>query len=433
MVKKKRKFEDTNIEDNEKYRVKRATMIGLLVVFVVAVYFLIVYNRLLIAYIKDRYRFFSLINNLPGVSFRECIVELCKFSADGVEWSYQVEALYRRFAYRHEHGILRFWLGPYPLVFLCRAKSARVIYDSPTQIDKPKLYDAFGMLSPKGPLASNGDDWRLARKITLSAFFSDALFEYINVFNKNCRKLINNLDGFCESGETFDIHPILTNYTISTIIETAMGVSTEQKYTEFVAYNEALQRALKYMFLRIRNPLLWNSTFNWLVGHDEKIKKYCEVCKSLSRKVLQERRQYWEENGGIKPVDEMTKAEKKRLPFIDVLLSMEDKYQLTEEMILSQIDGIIAAGSDSMSNQIGFNLYLLGHRQQYQDKVYHEIRKVLGNSDRDITYADMDNLKYLWQNICETGRIIPNVVLQARKLSEDTEICKFAFSDCFIC
>lgn len=35
-------------------------------------------------------------------------------------------------------------------------------------------------------------------------------------------------------------------------------------------------------------------------------------------------------------------------------------------------------GSDAVTAQIGFNLFALGHRQNYQDKVYEEIRKVLG-------------------------------------------------------
>lgn len=35
-------------------------------------------------------------------------------------------------------------------------------------------------------------------------------------------------------------------------------------------------------------------------------------------------------------------------------------------------------GSDAVTAQIGFNLFALGHRQHFQDKVYHELKDVLG-------------------------------------------------------
>nr|CDQ03471.1 Bm1179, isoform a [Brugia malayi] len=71
----------------------------------------------------------------------------------------------------------------------------------------------------------------------------------------------------------------------------------------------------------------------------------------------------------------------------------------------------MAAGSNAISNQVSFNLFAVGHRQNYQEKVYEEIKYVLGDTERGITINDVKKLKYLYQCICETGRITSNAVV----------------------
>uniref|UniRef100_A0A914R5N0 Cytochrome P450 n=1 Tax=Parascaris equorum TaxID=6256 RepID=A0A914R5N0_PAREQ len=123
-------------------------------------------------------------------------------------------------------------------------------------------------------------------------------------------------------------------------------------------------------------------------------------------------------------MEELSASGKRKLAFLDLLMSVRDENKLTDEDIRSQVDMFMAAGSDAVTAQIGFNLFALGHRPEIQDKVYNELKEMFGEVDRDITVEDMANMKYLYQCICETGRITPNVVFLGRKITEDTEVCK---------
>lgn len=62
---------------------------------------------------------------------------------------------------------------------------------------------------------------------------------------------------------------------------------------------------------------------------------------------------------------------------------------------------------------------MLGIYQEVQDKVMAEIKSIFGDSDRDATFADTLEMKYLERVILETLRMYPPVPIIARKLNQD--------------
>lgn len=65
---------------------------------------------------------------------------------------------------------------------------------------------------------------------------------------------------------------------------------------------------------------------------------------------------------------------------------------------------------------------LLGAHQDVQAKVYEEIHRIFGTSDRECTFADTMEMKYLERVILETLRLYPPVPMIARKLNEDVTL-----------
>jgi cytochrome P450 family 4 len=62
---------------------------------------------------------------------------------------------------------------------------------------------------------------------------------------------------------------------------------------------------------------------------------------------------------------------------------------------------------------------MLGIYQDIQEKVMNEINSIFGDSDRDATFADTLEMKYLERVIMETLRLYPPVPIIARKLNQD--------------
>jgi cytochrome P450 family 4 len=115
---------------------------------------------------------------------------------------------------------------------------------------------------------------------------------------------------------------------------------------------------------------------------------------------------------------------KRRLAFLDLMIETAHDHpeELSIQDINDQVDTLMFEGHDTTAAASSFFLCLLGVHQDIQNKVMDEMKAIFGDSDRDCTYADTVEMKYLERVLLETLRLYPPVPLIARKVNEDVKL-----------
>jgi cytochrome P450 family 4 len=123
-------------------------------------------------------------------------------------------------------------------------------------------------------------------------------------------------------------------------------------------------------------------------------------------------------------LDENDIGEKRRLAFLDLMIETShlNPNQLSTDEIKQQVDTIMFEGHDTTAAGSSFALCMLGVHLDIQQKVLQEQKAIFGDSDRDVTFADTVEMKYLERVILETLRLYPPVPIIARKINQDLKL-----------
>ncbi|CAG2058228.1 unnamed protein product [Timema podura] len=114
---------------------------------------------------------------------------------------------------------------------------------------------------------------------------------------------------------------------------------------------------------------------------------------------------------------------KKRRAFLDMMLeaSKYDEVMSIAEL-REEVHTFMFEGHDMTTSGISFILSSLSHNQDIQDRVVEELESIFGDSDRDATYRDIQEMKYLELVVKESQRMFPSLPMYVRNIKEDIEM-----------
>ncbi|XP_012580425.1 PREDICTED: cytochrome P450 4V2-like isoform X1 [Condylura cristata] len=320
--------------------------------------------------------------------------------------------------------LVKFWLGPVPMVALYKAENVEVILTSSRQIDKSYLYDFLAPWLGLGLLTSTGNKWRARRKMLTPTFHFTILENFLDVMNEQANILVNKLERHVNQ-EAFNCFPYITLCALDIICETAMGKNIGAQSNDDSEYVRAIYRMSDILLRRMKRPWLWLDQIFLMFKDGKEHKRSLMILHNFTNNVIAEKASEMKKDEERSSDHKGAASKNKRRAFLDLLLNVTDDQgnKLSHEDIREEVDTFMFEGHDTTAAAMNWSLYLLGSYPEVQREVHKELEAVFGRSERPATSEDLKKLKYLECVIKETLRLFPSVPLFARHLNED---CEFA-------
>ncbi|RZB39210.1 p450 domain containing protein, partial [Asbolus verrucosus] len=245
--------------------------------------------------------------------------------------------------------------------------------------------------------------------------------QFIQVFESSGEKLVKKLEN--EVGkDSVDIYPFVTLCALDIICESAMGTNINAQDDENSDYVRSVKDMCRITTERSLSPLQMYDFLYPLTKNYYTQRKALKILHTYTNNVITSRQ---EELKNKK--EEITREEdefvRNRKAFLDLLLQATvDGRPLTREEIREEVDTFMFEGHDTTASAISFSLFCLANHLQVQNRAFEEQKALFGdNMNPNITFTDLQNMKYLEQVIKETLRLYPSVPVYGRQTVEDVE------------
>lgn len=354
-----------------------------------------------------------IIERLPGPRSYPLIGNAHQYKSDPNDFFAQAGGLCMMFQKPRLH---RIWLMVEPFVIVYGAEEAEVILGSNRHVNKSREYQFLHPWMGLGLLTSYADKWRPRRKLLTPTFHYDILKDFVEIFNQQSKVMVEKLQAHAGKGP-FDVYSYVTLCALDIICESAMGRHVNAQQHKDSDYVTAIYKLNQIIHVRQKMPLFWPDIMFKLFGEKKEHDWCLRVVHGFTTKVIEERyRSLLNADGSRTPTG------RKRLAFLDLLIDMAEKNQLTFTDICDEVNTFMFEGHDTTAAGMNWALHLLGCNPEIQAKVHQELDAVFGDDPRDVDFDDLKNLPYLECCLKEALRLFPSVPMFARTLQEDATI-----------
>nr|WRX06004.1 CYP340K7 [Helicoverpa armigera] len=290
-------------------------------------------------------------------------------------------------------------------------------------INRHYAYDFCKIWLGHGLATATEETWRHRRKLLNPAFSLPVIHGFLDVFNSQAKKLINELEPHIGKGP-FDHSLYFKKNAVETLCVGTFGIKAIEDVNFIKKYTEAVSEMVSILVSKFFKFWLQSYLICKLTGIQDKEDSLVETMHNMSDKVIREKRQ-------ILKKEALNKTEKSEAaigieyrPFLDLLLELSANGALTDKQIREELNTIIGTGFETTSSQLMFSLMLLGSYPEVQEKMYQELLTVLG-PDRDVERDDLTKLVYTNAVIMETLRVLPTIPCILRCVEKDVKLTNY--------
>ncbi|EDV45575.1 cytochrome P450 4d1 isoform X2 [Drosophila erecta] len=319
------------------------------------------------------------------------------------------------------------FLGPSYSVLLLNPRDVERVLGNSQLLTKSHEYSFLGRWLNEGLLVSNGSKWHRRRKIITPAFHFRILEPYVEIFDRQSLRLVEQLGLRMRRGqERINLGEAIHLCTLDAICETAMGVSINAQSNADSEYVQAVKTISMVLHKRMFNILYRFDLTYMLTPLARAEKKALDVLHQFTEKIIVQRREELIRGGSSQESsnEDADVGAKRKMAFLDILLqSTVDERPLSNLDIREEVDTFMFEGHDTTSSALMFFFYNIATHPEAQKKCFEEIRSVVGNDkSTPVSYELLNKLHYVDLCVKETLRMYPSVPLLGRKVLEDCEI-----------
>lgn len=327
--------------------------------------------------------------------------------------------------YIKKHGkLVKLMLGIEPVLIVADYKAIESVLGSHKLLKKSLFYRFFYKWLKLGLLTSSGTKWKQRRRILTPSYHFQILEQFVPIFDKVSNLLIEEFKKEPQKSAV-DVYPYVTLSTLDVICETAMGVPVNAQINKTSAYVQSVKTMGRIIIDRVFKP---NQQYEWLYSFTENYKTERECLRILhghTQSVIKNRRNELLKIKDRKNIDQDNDiGAKKRVAFLDLLLQSTDENgePLSNEAIQEEVDTFMFEGHDTTSSGISFALYEIANNPDVQKKILDEQADIFADNTSEISYNDLNQMKYLEMVIKETLRMYPSVPFYGRQTTEEFQI-----------
>lgn len=247
-----------------------------------------------------------------------------------------------------------------------------------------------------GLLTSNGDFWRVHRRMVQPAFHKKKLEGLLDIMHSSIKTELAEITPNVEQ----DVFPLMGDLAFQVVAQSLFSADNIRKRMRKL--QDITTTNQKMLIKEMRQPYL-----KWWFQLSGDINKHLEFSKEaqkLLNDIIQERIDNAEEKDDL----------------LDMLLKAryEDGTAMSRKQLIDEVLILFTAGHETTANTLSFTLFLLAKHPEIQEKVFQEIKDV------DVESADsmqlLGQLKYTKQCIEESMRLYPPVyVIDRVSLGDD--------------
>nr|XP_049704913.1 cytochrome P450 4V2 [Helicoverpa armigera]WRX06012.1 CYP340K13 [Helicoverpa armigera] len=287
------------------------------------------------------------------------------------------------------------------------------------------LMDFAKVWQGNGITTSSGETWTSHRKLLSPAFSLPVIHSFLDVFNSQAKKLIDELEPFVGKGP-FDHGSYFVTNNFETLCAGTFGIENAISKNLGATYISAAYGMVDLLKAKAFKVWLQIDLIYKLVGLKKKEEQLVENLHSLAKTVIQKKKLARENEALSNNVKSPTSGLRYK-GFLDLLMDLSADGALTDIEVRDQIEAILTTGFETTATQLTFTVLLLGAHPEIQEKMVKELEAVLG-PDRDVGKDDLNKLVYTNAVIMESVRLFPTIPIILRCVDQDVKLKNFTMN-----